>query len=108
MKSWYEIKESAMGSFRCWLKSHDGRVLLETPSFPSKEEVLRAIEELRGQCVRVESYTRHMAQGGKNYFSIRKGGEQVYLSWLYDSERALDKAIEELVELAGVQTIKFV
>jgi hypothetical protein len=58
-------------------------------------------------CSTRKLYKAYGARGQKLLFN-KEGGEQVYLSWLYDSERALDKAIEELVELAGVQTIKFV
>lgn len=108
MKSWYEIKENTMGRFRGYLKKSDGGVLLETISFPTKEEVLAVVGELRVQCQRVENFACHMAMGGKNYFSINKGKQQIYRSWLYDSEPAREAAIDEIAELAGTDSVRFI
>jgi uncharacterized protein YegP (UPF0339 family) len=102
MPGWYEVKKLNSGTHRFLLKSTASGTLLESRAYESLDQAQQAISSLRNCCATPERFKRHMASGGKNYFSLRDtSGAEFLQSKLYDSEAARDHAIE-LIAQAGL------
>lgn len=104
MPGWYEVKKLNSGTHRFLLKTTASGTLLESRAYENMEQAQHAMGLLRDCCATPERFKRHMASGGKNYFSLRdKSGAEFLQSKLYDSEAARDHAIE-LIATAGVSS----
>ncbi|SDI26974.1 Uncharacterized conserved protein YegP, UPF0339 family [Pseudomonas delhiensis] len=109
MSSWYEVKANSTGTFRFRLRCPEGRMLIESSAYDSKNDAVGAIERMSQVCASPDRYKRVIHSSGKNYFSLKdKANEEIITSHLYDSERARDQAMELIAQMGQSKEVKFI
>ncbi|MGF6695356.1 YegP family protein [Pseudomonas sp. D(2018)] len=108
MSSWYEVKANSTGTFRFRLRCPEGKMLIESSTYESKNEAISAIELMSKVCANPDRYKRFIHSSGKNYFSLKdKANKEIIASHLYDSEATRDKAMEFIAQMGQSKEVKF-
>lgn len=107
MSGWFELRKSNGGSWRLRLKAADARTLVDTGLYEDRGAAEDAMARFRESCVHEERFTRRIDSSGKNYFKLRGADREIIArSHLYDSEHALQRAIETIMRVGATQQVK--
>lgn len=107
MSGWFELRKYNAGTWRLRLKAADAQTLLDTGGYRDRDAAEEAMALLRENCVREERFVRRIDSSGKNYFKLRAANSEVIArSHLYDSEPALEKAIETIMRVGATRQVK--
>ncbi|WP_044872876.1 YegP family protein [Pseudomonas sp. LFM046] len=107
MSGWFELRKNTAGTWRLRLKAADAQTLLDTGIYESRAAAEEAIVLFRENSRHDERYTRRIDSSGKNYFKLRAANKEIIArSHLYDSEQALERAIETISRVGGTQQVK--
>ncbi|MDH4567422.1 DUF1508 domain-containing protein [Pseudomonas sp. BN414] len=107
MSGWFELRKNTGGTWRLRLKAADAQTLLDTGNHEDRGTAEEAIARFRENCVHEERFVRRIDSSGKNYFKLRAANKEVIVrSHLYDSEHALERAIETIMRVGTTRMVK--
>lgn len=107
MSGWFELRKNTGGTWRLRLKAADAQTLLDTGIHEDRGSAEKAMVRFRENCVHEERFVRRIDSSGKNYFKLRADNKDVIVrSHLYDSEHALQRAIEIIMKVGTTLIVK--
>lgn len=107
MSGWFELRKNSGGTWRMRLRAADAHTLLDAGVYDDRGAAEAAVAQFRENCVHGERFQRRISSCGKNYFKLRTPSRDIIVrSHLYDSELALDKAIETIMRVGATQVVK--
>ncbi|MGF6693893.1 uncharacterized protein YegP (UPF0339 family) [Metapseudomonas resinovorans] len=107
MSGWFELRKNTGGTWRLRLKAADAQTLLDTGVYEDRGVAEATMALFRENCVHEERFVRRIDSSGKNYFKLRADNKDIIArSHLYDSEHALQRAIETIMRVGATQMVK--
>lgn len=94
MESCFELSKAADGQFRFALKGDNGKTLLASELYRSKDSAQAGIVSVQKNCGTDERYEKKVATNGKFFFNLKAANSQVIgTSQMYASEQERDASI---------------
>lgn len=94
MESCFELSTAADGQFRFVLKGENGKTLLASELYRSKDSAQGGIAAVQKNCGSDERYEKKVASNGKHFFNLKSANRQVIgTSQMYASEQDVEAGI---------------
>jgi uncharacterized protein YegP (UPF0339 family) len=97
MSAKFVVKSSGKGKFTFNLQAANGKVILSSEVYSSKNAALKGIESVRKNAGKASNFERRTAKNGKIFFVLLGGNkETVGQSQMYASSDSAQKGIESV------------
>ena len=98
----YVLTKARGGKFRFNLKASNGKVILSSQSYKSKDGAMGGIKSVQKNGKSAKNFERKKAKNGSPYFVLQaKNGEVIGTSEMYSSNSAMENGIRSVMKNAG-------
>ncbi len=93
----FEIKQAKNGKYHFNLKAGNGEIILSSQMYASKASCKNGIASVQKNCGDASRYDRKVNNGGKDYFVLKAGNQQVIgNSEAYNSKASMENGIKSV------------